>query len=69
MYANALGMMPLSGPYSFYRRVVLYFCHREVSFERPETSLLPRQIQTLQTRKTSQPRWSFLAIMPYGYSN
>jgi hypothetical protein len=31
--------------------------------------LLARQIQTLQTRKTSPPHWSFLAIMPYGYSN
>jgi hypothetical protein len=31
--------------------------------------LLARQIQTLQTRKTSPPHWSFLAIMLYGYSN
>jgi hypothetical protein len=66
MYANALGITPLSGPYSFCQRVVLYFRHREVSFERPETSLLARQIWTLQTIKTSQPRWSFLAIMGYG---
>ena len=71
MYVKALGMMPPSGPYSFSRRVVLYFCHREVSimYRKQKTPGSARHTQTLQTGKTSQPHWSFLAIMPYGYSN